>query len=182
MRKIVLTFGLAAGAVFAAMFAITMPMYASGALDFERGEMFGYTSMVLAFLLVYFGVRRYRDEVGGKVGFARALGVGLAITLVASVVYVLSWELVLRIWEVDFVGQYQAHLLAKLQASGASEEVLAAEKAKLAAFAELYAKPWARAAITLLEVFPLGALVSLASAAMVRRSTLPAAVDPRPAR
>jgi hypothetical protein len=176
MRRIVLTFGLAAGAVFAAMFAITMPMYQRGTLDFDRGEVFGYTSMVLAFLCIYFGVRRYRDEVGGgHIGFGRALGVGLLITLVASGVYVASWEVLLRVYEVDFVGQYQAHLLARMRASGASEEALAAEQAKLAYFAELYAKPWARAAITLLEVFPLGFLVSMASAAMLRRSSLPPA-------
>ena len=49
----------------------------------------GYTGMVLAFLMVYFGVRSYRDNVaGGQIGFGRAFVVGLAITFVASACYV----------------------------------------------------------------------------------------------
>ena len=50
------------------------------AIGFDRGEIIGYTSMVLAFLLIFFGVRSYRDNVaGGTVRFGRAFAVGALI-------------------------------------------------------------------------------------------------------
>src|SRR5687768_13089385 len=93
MKKTVLTFGLIAGAILSAMMLITLPFH--DAIGWERGEIVGYTSMVLAFLLVFFGVRSYRDNVGGgRVGFGRAFAVGSLIAVVASLCYVVTWQLV----------------------------------------------------------------------------------------
>ena len=62
--------------------------------------------MVLAFLLIYFGVRSYRDNVaGGRVGFGRALAVGVLITTLASVCYVATWEVLYFNFEHDFLGK-----------------------------------------------------------------------------
>ncbi|MFI5244520.1 MAG: DUF4199 domain-containing protein, partial [Gemmatimonadales bacterium] len=81
MRKIVLTFGLIAGGILSAMMLLTLPF--QDRIGFDKGEVIGYTTMVLAFLMVYFGVRSYRDNVaGGIVTFGRALMVGLMITAV----------------------------------------------------------------------------------------------------
>jgi hypothetical protein len=91
MRKIVLTYGLIAGAILAVTFLVSLAFH--DAIGFDRGMVVGYTSMVLAFLLIFFGVRSYRDNVaGGQVGFGRALAVGALIGVVASMCYVLTWE------------------------------------------------------------------------------------------
>ena len=63
MRKIVLTFGLAAGSILAAMMLLTLPFQER--IGYDKGLIVGYTSMVLAFLMVFFGVRSYRENVGG---------------------------------------------------------------------------------------------------------------------
>ena len=87
MRKIVLTFGLIAGGILSLMMLLTIPFMDQ--IGFERGEVIGYTTMVLAFLMIFFGVKSYRDNVaGGTVSFGRAFLVGLLITAVASVCYV----------------------------------------------------------------------------------------------
>ena len=87
MRKIVLTFGLIAGAVLSVMMLLTLPFM--DRIGFDKGEIIGYTTMVLAFLMVYFGIRSYRDNVaGGSIGFGRAFLVGLLITFVASACYI----------------------------------------------------------------------------------------------
>ena len=84
MRRIVLTFGLIAGAILAAMMLITVPF--QDRIPFDKAAVIGYTSMVLAFLMVFVGVKTYRDNVaGGRVTFGRAFTVGLLITMVASV-------------------------------------------------------------------------------------------------
>src|SRR4051812_45233336 len=91
MKRIVLVFGLLAGAVMSAMMFIALPFSDHGA----TGMIVGYTTMVLAMLMIYFGVRSYRDNVaGGSVGFGRALAVGALIALVASACYVATWEFI----------------------------------------------------------------------------------------
>ena len=93
MKKIVLTFGLLAGAILSAMMLIALPF--QDAIGFDRGAIVGYTTMVLASLLTFFGVRSYRDNVaGGTVRFGRALTVGMLIGLVSSLCYVATWEVV----------------------------------------------------------------------------------------
>lgn len=61
-------------------------------IGFERAGVAGYTSMVVAFLLIYFGVRSYRDNAsGGTVSFGRAFKVGSLIGVVASAPSASSW-------------------------------------------------------------------------------------------
>lgn len=169
MQRIVWRNGLIAGGILAAMIALMVPL-SKGGTDFERSELIGYSTMVLAFLLVFFGIRSYREtERGGAIGFGEAVKVGLLITLIASIAYVVAWEIVYYGFLPDFVEQYQAHYLAKLQASGASGEELAAAEQQMVRFAEWYANPLFNVAMTLLEVFPIGLLVTLISAAILRR-------------
>jgi hypothetical protein len=117
MKKIALTFGLIAGAILSAMMLLSLPLH--DAIGFDYGEIIGYSTMVLAFLLIYFGVRSYRDNVaGGKVGFGRAFAVGSLIAVVASVCYVATWEVIYYKLDPDFVTKYQEHMIAKAQADG----------------------------------------------------------------
>ena len=83
MQRIVLRFGLASGAILVAMALVMMPLCMRGTIDFDHSEILGYTSMVLSFLLVFFGVRSYRENVaGGAISFGKAFQVGILITLV----------------------------------------------------------------------------------------------------
>src|SRR5687768_10069858 len=93
MKKIVLTFGLIAGGILSAMMLVTLPF--QDAIGFDRGEIIGYTSMMVAFLLIFFGVKSFRDNVaGGSVTFGRAFAVGAQIALVASICYVATWQVI----------------------------------------------------------------------------------------
>src|SRR6266550_2743136 len=113
MKKTVWTFGLIAGGILSAMMLLTMPFIDS--IGYDRGEIIGYTTMVLAFLLVFFGVRSYRDNVaGGKIGFGRAMAVGSLIVVIASVCYVATWELIyFKIAGPEFVAKFQEMAVAK---------------------------------------------------------------------
>ncbi len=177
MKQTVLVFGLIAGAVLAAMLVITLTLHER--IGFDRAELIGYTSMVLAFLLVYFGVRSYRDSrAGGAIGFARALTAGSLIVVVASLVYVLAWQLLYTRYAPDFMADYQAHIVEKARAVGASEESIAETRRELDAFADLYREPMARAAITFIEPLPVGLVIALVSAGVLsRRRKLRADID-----
>jgi hypothetical protein len=168
MRKIVLTFGLIAGAIMSAMLLITLPFHDQ--IGPERGMIIGYTSMVIAFLLVFFGVRSYRDNVaGGTVGFGRALAVGAMIAAVASLCYVATWQVVYFNFMPDFLVEYQERTLERMRAEGESAEAIALERAEMAEFAEMYDNPLFNAAITFLEPLPVALIVALVSAGVLSR-------------
>lgn len=174
MKRIVWRHGLIAGGMVAAMTAVMVPLGMNGVIDFSWGAVIGYTSMVLSFLLVFFGIRSYRDDVGGGViTFGKAFQVGILIALIASAVYVISWEIVYFNFIPDFADRYAAITIEKLRASGASEAVLAAETAKMAKFQEQYTNPLFNIAVTFMEIFPVGLVVTLVSAAILRRKTPP---------
>ena len=168
MQSIVLKHALIAGGVLIVAFAVTLPFGI-------HSEVIGYTSMVLAFLLVFFGIRAYREEVGGSIGFGKAFQVGMLITLVICAIYVVSWEIVYWGFWPDFLDQYNAHALAKLRASGATETAIREAQAKMAQLAKLYANPLFNAGITFMEIFPVGLIVTLVSAAILRRKQAPGA-------
>jgi hypothetical protein len=168
MKKIVLTFGLIAGAILAGTFLATLPFH--DAIGNEGGMLIGYTSMVLAFLLIYFGVRSYRDNVaGGRIGFLKALGVGALIALVASACYVGTWEVMYFGGKSDYIEKYQARELEKARRSGESEAQIAAKKAEMDKFAEMYRNPFFNTAVTFLEPLPVALVIALVSAGILSR-------------
>jgi hypothetical protein len=168
MKKTVLTFGLISGAIISTMMLAVLPF--QDAIGFDRGEIIGYTSMVLAFLLIFFGVRSYRDNVaGGTIRFGRAFTVGALIAAVASLCYVATWEVIYFRLAPDFTAKYQAHALEKARARGESEEAIARRKAQMDKFAVMYSKPAINAAITFLEPLPVALVVALISAGVLSR-------------
>jgi Protein of unknown function (DUF4199) len=168
MRRIVLTFGLIAGGILSAMMIITLAFQEQ--IGFDKGAIIGYTTMVLAFLMVYFGVRSYRDNVaGGSVTFGRALKVGLLITAVASACYVATWEVIYYRFAPDFSDKYAAYALERAKASGATQEELAEKTQQMAHFKEMYRNPVINVALTLLEPLPVGLVFTVAAAGLLSR-------------
>lgn len=168
MQKTVLTFGFIAGAILAAVMLATMPF--QDRIGYGWGMVIGYTGMVAAFLMVYFGVRSYRDGAGGgQVGFGRALLLGGLIALVASLCYVATWEVIFYQTMPDFGDQYAAHVLQKAREAGASEAQLAAKTRELAEFQRLYRNPLYNAAMTLIEPLPVGLVFALVTAGVLGR-------------
>ena len=168
MKKTVWTFGLISGALLSAMMAATIPF--QDANGFDHSLIVGYTTMVLSFLLIYFGVRSYRDNVGkGTIGFRRALAVGSLIGLIASLCYVATWEVMYYKFMPDFLTKYGAHELEKARAAGASEAALAQQKVELDKFEKMYQNPAINAAFTILEPLPVALVVALISAGVLSR-------------
>src|SRR5829696_6456333 len=94
MKRIVLRFGLVSGVILMALSAVMLPLCMNGTIDFDHSELLGYSAMVLSFLMVFFGIRSYRDNVaGGTIGFGKAFQVGMLITLITCAMYVIAWEI-----------------------------------------------------------------------------------------
>jgi hypothetical protein len=171
MKKTVLTFGLIGGAIMAAMMFATLPFMDK--IGFDKGEIVGYTTMILAFLLVFFGIRSYRENVsGGQITFGRAFAVGILITVVACVCYVVAWEIIYFKFMPDFVDKYASYMVEKVRASGASQQVIDAKLQQMESFKAMYDNPLINAAITFVEPFPIGLVVTLISAGILRKKPL----------
>lgn len=175
MKKTVWTFGLISGAILSLMMVLTIPFMEE--IGFDRGMIVGYTTMVVAFLLVFFGVRSYRDDVaGGEVGFGRALAVGSLIALIASLCYVATWEVIYFNFAPDFMERMQAHMIEQMRTAGESPAAIQAKAAEMERFAEMYRNPAINAAVTLIEPLPVGLVFALVSAGILsrRRRSAPA--------
>ena len=168
MKKTILTFGLISGVLSSLMMVATVPLLDK--IGFDRGEFFGYTAIVLSFLLVFFGIRSYRDNVGhGRIRFTEGFVVGISITLISCVFYVVTWEVLYFTVLHDFMDKYGAYMIEKLKASGASAAAAQAQLQRLKKFKELYENPLFNAAMTFIEPFPVGLLITLISAAVLRK-------------
>jgi hypothetical protein len=169
MYRTILTYGLIAGAIVGAPLFLMGTLMADNPPTRAVGMAIGYLIMLIAFTTIFVGMKRRRDhELGGVIRFWPALGLGVGIALVGSLVYVLVWEAVLAVNGGDFIAKMSERMLAEREAAGASAAELTALRAQMAQMAELYANPLARMAITLTEVLPIGLLVSLVSAALLR--------------
>jgi hypothetical protein len=174
MLNLILAFGLAAGLLVAVPMCVMVSMSETGSVG--HSYVTGYLTMLVALSLVFVGVKRYRDRArGGVIGFGAALGVGLGISVVAGVVYVIGWEITLAFTDYAFVNDYAAAMVEAKRASGASAAEVAKVVADMAAFKVQYMKPWIRMPMTFVEIFPVGLLISLVSAGLLRnRRFLPA--------
>jgi len=168
MKKTVWTFGLISGALMAAMMIATLPFIDQ--IGFDKGEILGYTAIVAGFLLVFFGLRSYRDNVaGGKVGFGRAFTVGLLIATISSVCYTATWEVVYFNFMPDFGSKYAEAVVAKARTDGKTDAELAQLRAKTLQMMESYKNPVYNSALTFLEPFPVGVVIALVSAGVLSR-------------
>jgi hypothetical protein len=136
----------------------------------------GYLTMLVALSTIVVGIKQYRDQAGGGViSFWRGLVIGLGIAVISAVIYAGAWEAYLAISGKDFIGEYNAAMIAKAQADHASAADLAAIRAQAAEFEAIYANPLMRFGMTMAEMLPVGVVVALLAAFALRfRGFLPA--------
>jgi len=110
MKRNILICGLISGAIVAILMVFTsMACYKNE--DFESSMVLGYASMILAFSLVFVGIKNYRDKFNhGEVSFGKAFKIGLYITLIASTMYVVVWLIEYYLFIPDFMDKYTAHV------------------------------------------------------------------------
>jgi hypothetical protein len=171
MKKIVLVYGGIAGVIVGGMFFATWPLHEKGIINFDNGHLVGYTTMVIALSLIFFAVKSFRDQQsGGNITFGKGLVIGLLITLVAGVLYALTWEIMYNTVASDFMEKMSQHYYDTAVKEGASEVKLAELKQEMQEFSVMYENPIIRFGFTLLEIIPVGIIISLISAGLLRKS------------
>ena len=174
MQRTILIFGLISGLIIVILGYATRPIWmdAGGKMDMSTGELLGYINMIIALSMIFFGVRQFRDRhLGGKITFGKAFKVGFLISLVASAIYVLGWMIYYNTSEVaqSFPAQYIEHMKEQWLASGLTPEQISEKAAGYEKNFALYENPIIMAGMTLMEILPVGLLISLISAFILKR-------------
>jgi hypothetical protein len=171
MKKTVLTFGLISGLMISVLMGGSLVL--ANKIGSGHSMVLGYTMMVASFLLIYFGIRSYRDNnLGGQISFGRAFACGILIALITCVCYVAMWEILYFNFMPHFMDSYWAAQIRKVQSSGLDPATTAAQVAAIEHSQQLYQSPIVNIAYTFMEPLPVGLLTSLLSAAILRRKPL----------
>jgi hypothetical protein len=173
MKKNIFTYGLISGLIISALMAVNLSM-SSKSGDFDNSILVGYASMIIAFSLIFVGIKNFRDKYnGGVISFGKAFKVGFLITLIASTVYVLVWLFEEHFFFPDFMEKYTAYEMNKLQASGISATKLASEIKELEQAKEMYNNPAIKILMTYAEILPVGLVVTLISSLILKKKEQP---------
>jgi hypothetical protein len=168
MKKTVLTFGLIAGVMISVLMDSSLLL--AHKIGSGHSMVIGYTIMVASFLLVYFGIRSYRDNnLAGQISFGRAFSCGILIMLITTVCYVATWEVLYFQFMPHFMDSYFAEQIQKVQSAGLDPATTAAQVAAIRHSQQLYQNPLVNMAYTFIEPLPVGLLMTLISAALLRR-------------
>jgi len=170
MRKIILTHGLIAGLIVSLIILGSIPLWNRGILNFDNSEIAGYTTIVIALSMVFFGIKSYRDY-HGSISFWQGVKVGLMITLIASVMYAVAWEVSQSLMP-DFSERMWEHFADKAKNEAKDETELKATVQQMETWKELYKNPLMRFGITMTEIAPIGILITIISAAILRRKNV----------
>jgi hypothetical protein len=170
MLKTIIAYGIAAGLIVGVPLTI-LTLSMSGHEMMHWGMLVGYALMLLAFTTIFIAVKRRRDgPCGGVIRFWPAFGLGLGISVVASLCYVAAWEIGQALSGADFAAVYSRAMIDQQRAAGMSGAALAGYAAQMEDFRRSYANPLYRLPMTFAEIFPVGVLVSLIAAALLRNS------------
>jgi hypothetical protein len=176
MKRVVLTFGLISGSIIAVLVWVVAWLCESDLIAFERMEFVGYASMLIALTMVFFGIKSYRDNYSdGKITFWKGVQVGLLISLIAGVLYfagALSYNIANPGFEERFLEKYTQLRVGQLRSQGAPQTDIDDVGAEIEFMKKLFDNPLLFFAIAMVEILPVGIIVSLISAGLLRRSEL----------
>ena len=170
MKKIILINGVIAGLIISGIMVLTHPLVDDGTIDMDNGMFLGYTSMVLGFAMIFVAIKSYRDGVlNGVITFLQGCKIGLLVVLIASLMYAITWDIYYRVAASDFCEKYETHYLKKMEQEGASEEEITSMRADMDNFNRLYENAFIRFGLTLMEILPIGIIITLISAGILKR-------------
>ena len=171
MKRTIWLYGSISGAVITGSMIVTMNVAA-----LADSEWLGYLTMIVALSVIFLAVKRYRDrELGGVIRFGTAFMLGLGIAAVASLAYVILWEVYLSATDYAFMRDYAQSILEARMAEGLSDTAMQVEIDSMNKLEAQYANPLFRLPMTFLEIFPVGLVVALGAAGVLRNSkVLPA--------
>ena len=166
MNKLIYTYGIIAGLIVSAMVSLS---FVGIEVIEKNGELFGYSSMIIAFSTIFIAINSHKTKFGNnEISFKKAFSIGLKITLIASAIYIISWFVLSNTIAQDFMTNYFEHSIESIRESNLSASEIETKIAEVESFRESYKNPLVKIGMTFIEIFPVGLLVSLIAAFILR--------------
>lgn len=174
MKKNILIYGLISGAIVSALMLLSINYFShcEGSIDWNTSMLVGYASMLIAFSLVFIGIRNYRDKFnGGYISFGKAFKIGILIVLIAATMYVISWLICYFFFIPDFMEKYSAQEIENMKLGGATAAEIENKAKEMADFARMYKNPLFNMMMTYAEILPVGIIVTLISSLILKKKS-----------
>lgn len=169
MKRNVWIFGLIIGVIVVGfMLYATMACYTNP--DMESNDVLGYAGLIATFSFIFVGIKNYRDKYnGGLITFGQAFKTGFYITLIASTLYVGVWLVEYYVFIPDFLDKYIPHVMKESVRNGFTAAELVEKQGEMDKFKEMYKNPLFVVMVSYAEIFPLGLIITLISALILKR-------------
>jgi len=175
MKKNIIVYGVIAGIIVSVLmlFSVNNLSHREGGIDYNTSLLIGYASMLIAFSLVFVGIRNYRDKYNnGVISFGKGFKIGLFMVLIASTIYVVAWLIDYYFFIPDYMDKYSAQMLGELKANGATQMEIDKQTKQMADMAAMLKNPFYNAMMTYVEILPVGLVVTLISVLVLKRTSL----------
>jgi hypothetical protein len=170
MKKTIINNGIYAGLLVAVFMSISSYFMMDDGMHFDYGMYWGFSSQIIALSFIFIGIRQYRNNYGeGKITFGKAFSVGIGIALIASVFYVLTWEVIFNNFASDFMVHYTEYEVKQRTLAGLSGAELESFKAEMAQMTQDYNKAYVRMPYTFAEIFPTGLIMTLIASLVYKK-------------
>ncbi|PIA79131.1 hypothetical protein BFR04_06320 [Gaetbulibacter sp. 4G1] len=167
MKNTVIKYGLYA--LLSGFLLFGIPFLLGMGVNFDYGELIGYTSMILSLLFVYFGIKHYRDKVNnGKISLGKAIAIGMLIASFSAIGVALFDYIYTTKINPDFATEYIDYSIKKMEATLSPEE-LKIKSAELIQQMKDYGSPGFMAFMMFSTVIILGFIISLISGLILQR-------------
>ena len=168
-KNVLLRYGTFGGLIVASVLVISTS-YCTQTGQYEGNMIIGYAAMILAFSLIFVAVKQVRDKQnGGVISFGKAFKAALLVTLVTSTIYVVIWLICYYFFIPDFMDKYTAYVLNKAKTDGTSATEFARQTAQMQTYSDMYKNPLFVILLTYMEIIPVGIIVSLVAALILKR-------------
>ena len=170
MKKNILIFGLIAGVIISTMMAGSI-IKCYQEKNFEGNMVLGFAKMIIAFSVIFVAVKNYRDKFNdGVVSFGKAFKIGFLITLIGSTMYVATWLVIYYNFVPNFMEVMTADSIEKIRLNKELTTAEANEQiAGINSMKEMYKNPIMVILLTYTEIFPVGLIITLLSALVLKR-------------
>jgi hypothetical protein len=152
------------GGIIAAIVMASMVYYMKINPGQEPNAIMGFMGMFLAFIFIILGIKQERAINNGAITFKRAFLTGLAISFIISTIYVLVWLVIYYNFFPDFMEKY-----SEMALKNTSPEELVAKTTEMNQMKEWYKNPLMIILLTYMEIFPLGIVISLIGALILKK-------------
>jgi len=161
MKKTIYTYGIISGLIVSVLMSVAMLM--KDKISYDNSMIIGYTNMILAFSLIFFAIQSYK-KAHGSISFGRCFKIGMGITLISCAFYVTAWAIIYHNFMPNYMEEYSKYMKEQMQKSGKPATEIKAAIEEMQYYGELYKNPIFFILFTLVEIFPVGLIVTLIAA------------------